>query len=173
MQVDIGFGGIDTNDLRKQKSALLLLTSLPGLPKEYEEHLDGLIHMIDAIQDRVIEQEDIEDHSLILDTHPNDTEEKEEERKQQWIKEEQRVFGLIRQELNNKKEYGSMPAKLVTTITVVDPDTNGDVEIEIYKEENSGGMVGIDASYLASTFEVAISPYHNGVLTGDGLDIEE
>ncbi len=59
MQVDIGFGGIDTNDLRKQKSALLLLTSLPGLPKEYEEHLDGLIHMIDAIQDRVIEQEDM------------------------------------------------------------------------------------------------------------------
>jgi len=37
--------------------------------------------------------------------------------------------------------------KFVAAITVLDPDTGGEVEIEIWKLEN-GGMIGIDASFL-------------------------
>ena len=37
-------------------------------------------------------------------------------------------------------------AKFVKDITVIDPDTLGEVQIGIYKHEN-GGMFGIDASY--------------------------
>jgi hypothetical protein len=38
-------------------------------------------------------------------------------------------------------------AKFVKEITVVDPDTGGDVILEVYKHEN-GGMLAMDASYL-------------------------
>ena len=38
-------------------------------------------------------------------------------------------------------------AKYVKEITVIDPDTQGEVEIAIYKHEN-GGMFGIDGSFL-------------------------
>lgn len=56
-----------------------------------------------------------------------------------------------------------MNAKLVTTITVIDPDTNFPVIVKIFKE-NAGGMVGIDDSFI-DTEEDIISPYGNGVLT--------
>jgi hypothetical protein len=38
-------------------------------------------------------------------------------------------------------------AKFVKEITVIDPDTLGEVHLEIYKHEN-GGMFGIDTSYV-------------------------
>lgn len=38
-------------------------------------------------------------------------------------------------------------AKFVKEITVIDPDSQGEVEISIYKHEN-GGMFGIDSSYI-------------------------
>ena len=38
-------------------------------------------------------------------------------------------------------------AKFVKEITVIDPDSMGEVEISIYKHEG-GGMFGIDSSYL-------------------------
>jgi hypothetical protein len=40
----------------------------------------------------------------------------------------------------------SSRAKFVRDITVIDPDSNGEVTIGIYKHEN-GGMFGIDTSY--------------------------
>jgi len=44
--------------------------------------------------------------------------------------------------------HQSLPmAKFVKEISVTDPDSKGDVEIEIYKHPN-GGMFGIDASFL-------------------------
>ena len=46
----------------------------------------------------------------------------------------------------------------VTTVTVVDPDTNGTVDIEIRKL-NTGAMVGIDGSYLANDVGPTHSPY--------------
>lgn len=37
-------------------------------------------------------------------------------------------------------------AKFVNEVTVIDPDTNLEVNISIFKHEN-GGMFGIDSSY--------------------------
>ena len=39
-------------------------------------------------------------------------------------------------------------AYFVTQVTVKDPETGGDVELEVYKHPN-GGMFAMDASYLA------------------------
>ena len=38
-------------------------------------------------------------------------------------------------------------AKYVKVVIVQDPDTGGDVQLEVYKHEN-GGMFGIDSSYV-------------------------
>ena len=38
-------------------------------------------------------------------------------------------------------------AKFVKEITVIDPDSGGEVEIAVYKHEG-GGMFAIDSSYL-------------------------
>jgi hypothetical protein len=40
----------------------------------------------------------------------------------------------------------SSRAKFVKEITVIDPDTKGEVELAVYKHEN-GGMFAIDSSY--------------------------
>lgn len=40
-----------------------------------------------------------------------------------------------------------MKAKFVKEVTVQDPDTDGDVELAVYKHEN-GGMFAIDSSYI-------------------------
>lgn len=54
-------------------------------------------------------------------------------------------------------------AKLVTQITVIDPDTQAEVIINIYKEEG-GGMIGIDESYI-DTEQPVFSPFDgNGEL---------
>lgn len=37
--------------------------------------------------------------------------------------------------------------KYITEITVLDPDSNGDVTVEIWKCTDSGGIFGIDASF--------------------------
>ncbi|MBJ7265519.1 hypothetical protein [Idiomarina abyssalis] len=42
-------------------------------------------------------------------------------------------------------------AKFVTDITVIDPDTGDDIELCVYKDENSGAMFAIDASYDLGT----------------------
>ena len=38
-------------------------------------------------------------------------------------------------------------AKFVKEITVIDPDTQGEVELTVYKHQN-GGMFAIDSSFL-------------------------
>lgn len=43
-------------------------------------------------------------------------------------------------------------AKFVLEVKVIDPDTQGEVEISIFKHEN-GGMFGIDSSYIAQVLE--------------------
>ena len=40
-------------------------------------------------------------------------------------------------------------ARRITTVTVIDPDSDGPVDVDIYKHAN-GGLFGIDASYLAA-----------------------
>lgn len=41
----------------------------------------------------------------------------------------------------------ALKAKFITEISVLDPDSNGMVELSVYKEP-SGGMFAIDSSYL-------------------------
>jgi hypothetical protein len=50
----------------------------------------------------------------------------------------------------------------VTEITVTDPDTNLPVEVSIFKEVESGGMFGVDSSFLANTEEPVYSVFGNG-----------
>jgi hypothetical protein len=52
--------------------------------------------------------------------------------------------------------------KFVQSVTVIDPDTNQPVELEVRKLE-SGGMVGIDGSWLAQDEGPTFSPYDKGV----------
>lgn len=43
-------------------------------------------------------------------------------------------------------------AKFVKEIVITDPDSGGQVEIDIFKHE-AGGMFGVDASYLDQCFD--------------------
>jgi hypothetical protein len=56
----------------------------------------------------------------------------------------------------------STRAKFVREITVIDPDSKGEVELAVYKHEN-GGMFAIDSSYidqeLAERAEEGETPY--------------
>jgi len=53
-------------------------------------------------------------------------------------------------------------AKYVKTVKVTDPDTGNEVAIQIMKLE-TGGMVGLDESFLENTDEPVYSPYDVGV----------
>jgi len=57
-------------------------------------------------------------------------------------------------------------AKEIAVITVIDPDSNLEVEVAIYKTEG-GGMVGIDASFI-ETEEPIYCPFDKDM----ELDIE-
>ena len=48
-------------------------------------------------------------------------------------------------------------AKFVMCVEFKDPDTGGDVQLEIFKHQN-GGVFGIDASYLEQNFEDEDNP---------------
>lgn len=54
-------------------------------------------------------------------------------------------------------------AKFVKDVTVIDPDTLGEVEVTIFKHEN-GGMFGIDASYIEQELEedneITVDPFN-------------
>jgi hypothetical protein len=58
-----------------------------------------------------------------------------------------------------------MTAKFVKEITVIDPDTKGEVEITVFKHEQSDGMFAIDSSYLDQCFDddpVIPDPFNDG-----------
>lgn len=55
----------------------------------------------------------------------------------------------------------SIKGKFVKSIVVTDPDTGGEVHVEIYKLDN-GGIVGIDSSFIDSEQPV-YSPFDKGV----------
>ena len=76
-----------------------------------------------------------------LDVHP-DTELKETL--------ETRIKELEEKLVSNSAEY-------VKTVTVRDPDSNGYVDIEVFKHEG-GGMFGIDSSYLEQCFDDDTDP---------------
>lgn len=39
-------------------------------------------------------------------------------------------------------------AKFITEVTVTDPDSKAPVQVSIYKDMTSGGMFGLDSSYV-------------------------
>lgn len=45
-----------------------------------------------------------------------------------------------------------MKAKFVEEITVIDPETKGEVQLAVYKHQN-GGMFAMDSSYLDQVAE--------------------
>ncbi len=56
----------------------------------------------------------------------------------------------------------SIKGKLVHHHTVIDPDTGGKVTICVVKLE-TGGMIGIDASFLEQVKEPVYSPFDKNV----------
>lgn len=55
-------------------------------------------------------------------------------------------------------KYQMLSSKYVATVTVIDPDTNAPVEVEIRKLE-TGPMIGLDGCFLEQTDDDAFSPY--------------
>jgi hypothetical protein len=54
-------------------------------------------------------------------------------------------------------------AKYVTEVTVKDPDTGGDVVVEIWKDTESGGIFGVEAEFLDQEQPESISsPFNAG-----------
>ena len=49
-------------------------------------------------------------------------------------------------------------AKFVTEVTVIDPDSKGEVELSVMKHEQGGGMVALDSSWLDQCFEDDVDP---------------
>ena len=52
-------------------------------------------------------------------------------------------------------------SKYITTVKVIDPDSNKEVEVEIRKLE-TGGILGIDCGFLEKTSKDVYSPYKPG-----------
>lgn len=44
-------------------------------------------------------------------------------------------------------------AKLISEIFVIDPETKSEVLVSMFKHEQSGGMFGIDASFIEQNFD--------------------
>lgn len=53
-------------------------------------------------------------------------------------------------------------AVYVKEVLVHDPDTNGDVDLQVYKDPESGGMFAVDASYLDQLNSKIPSPFNKG-----------
>lgn len=55
-----------------------------------------------------------------------------------------------------------MKGKFVKVVIIRDPDSKLDVNVQIFKLE-TGGMIGIDESFIANTDEPIFSPFDLGV----------
>ncbi len=56
-----------------------------------------------------------------------------------------------------------LKAKFITEVSVVDPDSKGEVHLEIWKDPESGGIFAIDSSYLDQVTDRVLSPFNKGV----------
>lgn len=52
-------------------------------------------------------------------------------------------------------------AKFLYTIQVRDPDTNAPVELEVWKNNESGGIFAVDVSFLDQVHHVVNSPFND------------
>jgi hypothetical protein len=57
-------------------------------------------------------------------------------------------------------------AVAVSQVTVMDPDSNAPVDVQIYKDRATGGMFGIDASYLmlSDPEDLFTEPFNNKLI---------
>jgi len=44
-------------------------------------------------------------------------------------------------------------ARFITEVTVIDPDSKGEVEMSVFKHDQGQGMFAIDSSFLDQCFE--------------------
>jgi len=58
-------------------------------------------------------------------------------------------------------------AKLVCQVTVIDPDSKGEVQMEVYKHEG-GGMFAIDSSYVEQCCDEDTYPIVPDIFTANG-----
>lgn len=58
-------------------------------------------------------------------------------------------------------------AKMFAEITVIDPDTKGEVQVSMFKH-NNGGIFGIDSSYIDQCL-----PEDGEVVIGDPIDFDK
>jgi hypothetical protein len=56
----------------------------------------------------------------------------------------------------------NVKAIYVSAVTVTDPDTGAEIDVEIYKDEASGAMFGLDSSFLDGDVGPVFSPYNKG-----------
>jgi hypothetical protein len=68
-----------------------------------------------------------------------------------------------------KPKTPAHPTKFVQHVTVRDPDTGLDVELEIRKDVATGALVGLDGSYLGQDVGPIYDPYNRG----EELDIRD
>ena len=47
----------------------------------------------------------------------------------------------------------------IKEVTVIDPDSGGEVEIEIWKDMETGGMFGVDESFLEAENGCIYNPF--------------
>ena len=55
-----------------------------------------------------------------------------------------------------------LKAKYVKFIEVTDPDTGAEVELEVYKDPESGAMFAIDSTFLEQVHQIIPSPFNPG-----------
>jgi len=53
-------------------------------------------------------------------------------------------------------------ARYVKSIEVTDPDTGAEVELEVYKDPESGAMFAIDSTFLEHVRQIIPSPFNPG-----------
>lgn len=59
-------------------------------------------------------------------------------------------------------------AKFLIETKTIDPDTGGDVHVSMFKHEQSGGIFGIDSSFITETFDddedvIIADPFNKGM----------
>lgn len=58
-------------------------------------------------------------------------------------------------------------AKFLIETKTIDPDTGGDVHVSMFKHNESGGIFGIDTSFICETFDddedvIIADPFNQG-----------
>lgn len=66
-------------------------------------------------------------------------------------------------------------ARQISVITVTDPDSHLPVEVAIYKDDSSGAMFGVDASFIEQEAGPVYSPFVRGrvVQIKDDISLEQ